>query len=82
MTAMTTRDDDSGAASTGTTAQRLAVIAAELSDRFLERSSVARALVVAMLAGQHSLHHCGLGWPGLRTPGCSHHGPPWASRPG
>src|SRR5712691_10205060 len=55
MTTMTTRDDDSGAASTGTTAQRLATIAAELADRFLERSSVVRALVVAMLAGQHSL---------------------------
>src|SRR5258708_9262174 len=55
MTTTTTRDDDSGAASTGTTAQRLAAIAAELSDRFLERSSVVRALVVAMLAGQHSL---------------------------
>src|SRR5712691_9347334 len=51
----TTRDADSGAASPGTTAQRLAAIAAELAGRFLERSSVIRALVVAMLAGQHSL---------------------------
>src|SRR5260221_13541248 len=55
MTTTTTRDDNSGAVSTGSTAQRLAAIAAELADRFLERSSVARALVVAMLAGQHSL---------------------------
>jgi MoxR-like ATPase len=55
MTTTTTRDDDSGAASTGTTAQRLATIAAELAGRFLERSSVVRALIVAMLAGQHSL---------------------------
>jgi len=55
MMTTTTRDGNSGAASTGTTAQRLAAIAAELADRFLERSSVVRALIVAMLAGQHSL---------------------------
>src|SRR6266536_434490 len=37
------------------TARRLTAIVTELSDQFPERSSVVRALVVAMLAGQHSL---------------------------
>ncbi len=37
------------------TAAALRAITEELADRFLERSSVVRALVVAMLAGQHSL---------------------------
>jgi MoxR-like ATPase len=52
---MTTTTARRAAAGDGITAQRLAAITAELADRFLERSSVARALVVAMLAGQHSL---------------------------
>ena len=52
MTTTTTRQDTAGG---GSTAQLLAAITAELADRFLGRSSVVRALVAAMLAGQHSL---------------------------
>ncbi|WP_395577197.1 AAA family ATPase [Streptomyces sp. BK79] len=37
------------------TAARLRTIVAELSDRFYERDDVIRALVVTLLAGQHSL---------------------------
>src|SRR6266536_2002081 len=37
------------------TARRLTAIVTELSDQFLERASAVRTLVVAMLAGQHSL---------------------------
>lgn len=37
------------------TAAALRAITAELSERFLERSAVVRSLVVALLAGQHSL---------------------------
>ena len=37
------------------TADRLRKIVAELSDQFYERSAVVRALVMAVLAGQHSL---------------------------
>lgn len=37
------------------TAARLRTIVAELSDRFYERDDVVRALVVTLLAGQHSL---------------------------
>lgn len=43
------------------TGARLRAIAGELSDRFLERDDVVRSLVVAVLAGQHSLM---LGPPG------------------
>lgn len=41
-------------ATPSTTAQRLSAVVDELSVEFLERASVVRALVVAMLAGQHS----------------------------
>ena len=37
------------------TAQRLAAITDELAGEFLERADVVRALVTAILAGQHSL---------------------------
>ncbi|NYV76859.1 AAA family ATPase [Streptomyces sp. UH6] len=37
------------------TAARLRAVTAELSDRFYERDDVVRALVVTLLAGQHSL---------------------------
>jgi MoxR-like ATPase len=40
---------------TADTSVRLRAITQELSDRFFERESVVRALVAAMLAGQHSL---------------------------
>jgi MoxR-like ATPase len=43
------------------TAKRLSSIADELADEFLERSSAIRALLVAMLAGQHAFL---LGQPG------------------
>jgi MoxR-like ATPase len=55
MTTTTTLDADSGAPGTGTTAQCLAAIAAELAGQFYERDAVVRALIAAMLAGQHSL---------------------------
>src|SRR5258708_6898361 len=55
MTTTTTLDAGSGAPGTGTTAQRLAAIAAELAGQFYERDAVVRALIAAMLAGQHSL---------------------------
>jgi MoxR-like ATPase len=55
MSSTTTLDAGSGAASTGTTAQRLAAITAELAGLYWERDAVVRSLVVAMLAGQHSL---------------------------
>src|SRR5260370_40539668 len=55
MTTTTTLDADSGAPGTGTTAQRLAAIAAELAGQFYERDAVGRALIAAMLAGQHAL---------------------------
>ena len=55
MTTTTTLDAGSGAPGTGTTAQRLAAIAGELAGQFYERDAVVRALIAAMLAGQHSL---------------------------
>jgi MoxR-like ATPase len=55
MMTTTTRGAGSGAPSTGTTAQRLAAIAAELAGQFYERDAEVRALIAAMLAGQHSL---------------------------
>ncbi|MER5492253.1 AAA family ATPase [Streptomyces sp. NPDC002454] len=47
---MTTATDGAGS-----TAARLRAIGDELSDRFYERDAVARALVVTLLAGKHSL---------------------------
>lgn len=44
-----------GAQDARETAERLRTIGDELSDRFYERADVVRALVVTLLAGQHSL---------------------------
>ncbi len=52
---MTTPTTTPAASGGGTVAQRLTAIAAELADLFYERSSVIRALIIALLAGQHSL---------------------------
>ncbi len=52
---MTVTHQEQAPAATTDTTQRLAAIIGELSDNFLERSSVIRALIVAVLAGQHSL---------------------------
>ncbi len=49
------QDASSDAASTGATAECLSAIADELAGQFFERASVIRALIVALLAGQHSL---------------------------
>lgn len=47
--------DVQGAKDAQTTAARLRAICDEVSDRFYERADVVRTLVVALLAGQHSL---------------------------
>lgn len=47
--------DVRGAGDAQTTAARLRAICDEVSDRFHERADVVRTLVVALLAGQHSL---------------------------
>lgn len=44
-----------GAQDTQDTATRLRAVCGEVSDRFYERAEVVRTLVVALLAGQHSL---------------------------
>src|SRR5215470_12927529 len=51
---MTATADTSGTTHAGTAAA-LRAITGELADRFYERASVARTLVTAILAGQHSL---------------------------
>jgi MoxR-like ATPase len=52
------------------TAAALRAITGELADRFPERASAVRSLVIAVLVGQHSLL---LGLPRSQAPSCLRH---------